>query len=116
MIFLYAISARKGNNSEKDTERNAILAVKLYSYNPLFIILPVRGSCEGVALALMYAFWYYYFGGETTGNHLCLQIVNNKINETQPDPKLKWISYMIYGLWVHVRVYPIIFLPLLIAY
>lgn len=62
----------------------------------------------------MYAFWYYYFGGNASGNHSCLQTIKNKINENQPDPTLKWISYMIYGLWVHMRVYPIIFLPLLL--
>jgi phosphatidylinositol glycan class M len=62
----------------------------------------------------MYAFWYYYFGGETTGNQACLHITNSKINETQPNWKLRWISYLIYGLWVHIRLYPIILLPLLL--
>lgn len=110
MYFLHAIFKKSGNNHYAD------FAVKLYAYNPLFIALTARGSCESIALALMYAFWFYYFGGETTGNQPCLHITNHKISQTQPNATLKWVSYLVYGLWVHVRVYPIVLLPLLLMH
>jgi hypothetical protein len=111
MVFLYAIISRGG---KKISESNADIMVKLYAYNPLFIALTVRGSCESITLALMYAFWYYYFGDEATGNQSCLQVINNKIKATQPNWRLRWLSYFIFGFWVHVRIYPIILLPLLL--
>jgi phosphatidylinositol glycan class M len=62
MGFLYLI-VRRSDGNKKTAEKNAILVVKMYAYNPLFIALTVRGSCESITLALMYGFWYYYFGG-----------------------------------------------------
>lgn len=73
MYFLVAIFKKSKNYTY------AGLAVKLYAYNPLFIALTVRGSCESITLALMYAFWFCYFGGETNGNQPCLHIASNKI-------------------------------------
>ena len=87
----------------------------MYAYNPLFIALTVRGSCESITLALMYAFWYFYFGAEANGSQAGLLSISNKIADSQPNWKMKWVSYLVYGLWVHVRVYPIILLPLLLA-
>jgi phosphatidylinositol glycan class M len=52
---------------------------KLYGYNPLFIYLTVRGSCESIAMALMYAFWYFYFGNNSSGNLIPDQIKDKKI-------------------------------------
>lgn len=62
MVFLYLV-VRRSDTSAKVAERNAGIAIKMYAYNPLFIALTVRGSCESITLALMYGFWYYYFGG-----------------------------------------------------
>jgi hypothetical protein len=115
MAFLYLI-VKRSDHSKKIADKNAGIAVKLYAYNPLFVALTVRGSCESITLALMYAFWYYYFGGETTGNQAGLHTISNKINESQPKTTARWLSYLIYGLWVHVRVYPIILLPLLLVH
>ena len=39
---------------------------KLYAYNPLFIYLTVRGSCESISMALMY--WTCYFIFKHNGN------------------------------------------------
>lgn len=99
--------------TKKTAENNANLILKLYSYNPLFIYLTVRGSIESITLALMYAFWYYFFTGEINGNQSCFQIITNKISTQQPK---RWISYIIFGLWVHLRVYPIILVPLIVCY
>lgn len=115
MYFLYRIVVRSDSN-KKITEKNAVLAVRMYAFNPLFIALTVRGSCESITLALMYGFWYYYFGGDATGNQAGLHAINNKIETSQPNTTMKWVSYLIFGLWVHVRVYPIVLLPLLLVH
>lgn len=35
--------------------------VALYSLNPMFIYLTVRGSCESITLALMFLCFYFVF-------------------------------------------------------
>jgi hypothetical protein len=82
MYFLWKIVSRGITSSmtKKTAENNANLILKLYSYNPLFIYLTVRGSIESITLALMYAFWYYFFTGEINGNQSCFQIITNKIS------------------------------------
>jgi hypothetical protein len=83
--FLYGILSRYNNPKfEKTSFHNASRAAKLYAYNPLFIYLTVRGSCESITLALMYAFWYYLFGGEASGNQSGLQLASKKVESTQP--------------------------------
>jgi len=78
--FLYATLSRYNNkNFEKTSLFNATFAAKLYAYNPLFIYLTVRGSCESISLALMYAFWYYLYGGEASGNQSTVQLLTNKV-------------------------------------
>lgn len=36
--------------------------------NPFLIYITIRGSCEGITMALASAFWYFYIGGDTNGN------------------------------------------------
>ena len=67
-------------------------------------------------MALMYAFWYFYFGNNSSGNLIPDQIKDKKIQEFQPNTMHRIYAYIIYGLWVHYRVYPIIFLPLILVY
>jgi hypothetical protein len=67
-------------------------------------------------MALMYAFWYFMFGRRTSGNLVPEQIKSSKIEELQSNLMHKIYAYLIYGLWVHFRVYPIIFLPLILLY
>lgn len=87
--------------------------VQLYSYNPLFIYLTVRGSCESISLALMFWTWFFIFGtnGNAILNNNSPKNINKENNQTQ-----KIIGYCLYGLWVHFRVYPIIFLPLIMIH
>ena len=65
MYFLWKVVSRgiTSSTTKKTAENNANLILKLYSYNPLFIYLTVRGSIESITLAFMYAFWYYFFTG-----------------------------------------------------
>lgn len=110
MVMLFLLVSRG------DSAKHALLVLKMYAYNPLFIALTVRGSCESITLALMYAFWYCYFGGQANGNQSGLQAITHKVTVRQPDWRLRWASYFLYGLWVHFRVYPIVLLPLLLAH
>jgi len=64
----------------------------------------------------MYAFWYYYFGGSASGNFTFMKLKNEKVDSLQPEQWKRLLSYVIYGLWVHIRVYPIIFLPIILAH
>lgn len=48
----------------KPENRSSIM--KLYAYNPLFIYLTVRGSCESIAVCLM--IWCFYFIFADRGN------------------------------------------------
>lgn len=85
--------------------------VQLYSYNPLFIYLTVRGSCESISLALMFWTFYLLFGRE--GNSI-LALPGNKAKCTL-HPRMM-LGYLLYGLWVHFRVYPIILLPIILIH
>lgn len=111
IYLLYAILSRHNNPQfQKTSLFNADLTAKLYSYNPLFIYLTVRGSCESITLALMYAFWYFFFGGEASGNQALVQPTTQQ--QPQPVPWKRYAAYAVFGLWVHVRVYPIVLVPL----
>jgi phosphatidylinositol glycan class M len=87
--------------------------LKLYSYNPLFIYLTVRGSCESISLALMYLTFYFVFG--KNGN-IVFESVLNKKARCEDLRRWSWLGYMLYGLWVHMRVYPIILLPVILVH
>lgn len=80
------------------------------------IYVTVRGSCEGITMALASAFWYFYFGGDVHGNMSPVERVDKGYGERQPNTLKKYISYAIFGLWVHFRVYPIVLVPLLIMH
>jgi hypothetical protein len=67
-------------------------------------------------MALMYAFWYFMFGKNFSGNLVPDQIKLRKIDEMQSNLMHRIYAYAIYGLWVHFRIYPIIFLPLILIY
>lgn len=57
IALLWRIFAgRQGQRAVDDARRVA----KLYAFNPLFIYITVRGSCESVSMALMYAFWLLF--------------------------------------------------------
>lgn len=61
-------------------------------------------------MALM--FWSLYFIFGINGN------VNLKMDaKIEPGArKYAYVGYMLYGLWVHFRIYPIFFLPLLLIH
>ena len=82
----------------------------------MLIYLTVRGSCEGITMALAAAFWCFYIGGDSNGNMSPVEKIDKGISERQPCRIRKYISYAIFGLWVHFRVYPIIFVPMLIMH
>jgi phosphatidylinositol glycan class M len=67
-------------------------------------------------MALMYAFWYLYFGKSSSGNLIPSQLKDKQLEELQTNRLHKAIAYAVYGLWVHFRIYPIIFLPLILLY
>ena len=67
-------------------------------------------------MALWFAFWYFYFGEETHGNMSAFERRDKGFTERQPNKLKKYISYIIFGLWVHFRVFPIILVPLLIMH
>jgi len=84
--------------------------------NPFLIYLSIRGSCEGITMTLAAAFLYFYFGGEAHGNMSALERRGKGIIHLQPCRIRRYISYVLFGLWVHFRVFPVILLPLLIMY
>lgn len=54
------------------------VTLQLYSYNPLFIYLTARGSCESISLALMFWSWKFIFG--TNGNSILGDSINRKFS------------------------------------
>ena len=67
MIFIFKIFSRKAND-EKSSLKAANMITCFYSLNPIFIYLTVRGSIEGITMALGAIFWYLYVGGNCSGN------------------------------------------------
>jgi hypothetical protein len=62
------------------------------------------------------AFWYFYVGGEGHGNMSPVERIDRGVTERQPNILRRYVSYMLFGLWVHFRVYPIILVPMLIMH
>ena len=58
--FIYKIHA---SSSKPESQRRGYLFAFMYGFNPLFAYLTDRGSCESIQTTLMFAFWYFYFGG-----------------------------------------------------
>ena len=115
IIFLYKLfESRK--KDKKSNEKAAQIVSYFYCLNPVLIYLTVRGSCEGITMALASAFWYFYIGGDCTGNMSPVEKIDKGISERQPCWIRRYISYAIFGLWVHFRVYPVIFVPMLIMH
>ena len=112
-FFIFKIYAsRKG---EENKYGSLIIALIIYT-NPFLVYLSIRGSCEGITMTLAFAFLYFYFGGDSNGSMSALERRNKGIIDLQPNRIRRYIAYMIYGLWVHFRVFPIILLPMLVMY
>lgn len=45
-----------------------------------------------------------------------IERADNLWTERQPNKLKKYISYALFGLWGHVSVYPILFIPLLVMH
>lgn len=89
----------------------------MFTYlNPFLIYICIRGSCEGITMILAASFWYFYFGTKSHGNITPQERIEKGLIERQPKKIKKYISYVIFGLWVHFRVYPVIFVPMLIMH
>ena len=112
--LLYQVAAR--HPQPKTGVKNGKLSAKVYAYNPLFIYLTVRGSCESITMALMYGFLSLYWGGKAYGNHPVIQMHANKVYEHQPCPWRRRASYALFGLLVHFRLFPIVLVPLLLMH
>ena len=65
--------------------KNSKYLVRIYGLNPLFVYLTFRGSCESINCFLMLIFIYFLKKKQT------------------------FYCGIIYGVWIHFRVYPIIF-------
>ena len=115
-IFIYKIFENRKKENKESNHKAAILASCFYSFNPVLIYVTVRGSCEGITMALGAAFWYFYFGGDAHGNMSPVERLEKGVGERQPSKAKKYVSYALFGLWVHFRIYPIIFVPLLIMH
>lgn len=68
IIFLYRTFMQRGKLDKKINTKAAQIVSWFYCLNPVLIYLTVRGSCEGITMALAAAFWYFYVGGEMHGN------------------------------------------------
>jgi len=86
------------------------------AFSPLNIYISIRGNCEGIIMAFLYAFFYYFFGDQVNGEMSAYERRDRGIEERQPDRLKRYISYAIFGFCVHFRVFPIIFVPLFIMY
>lgn len=60
-------------------------------------------------------FWTFKFIFEVNGN-ITLEHILNRSKKIIDRRKFSWIGYVLYGLWIHFRVYPIIFFPLIIMH
>jgi phosphatidylinositol glycan class M len=68
IAFIYKIFANRPKESQEKNNKAAKIISYLCAFNPVVIYITVRGSCEGITMALAAAFWYFYFGGDVHGN------------------------------------------------
>ena len=94
----------------------SILASLAYAINPLYIYITVRGNCEGIIMAFLFAFLYYYFGNQANGFMSAFERRDRGYAERQPEVIKKYLSYVIFGLALHFRLSLITIVPLLIMY
>ena len=111
--FIYKMFASR---KEQEHKNGSLFMTLLINSNPFLVYLSIRGSCESITMTLAFAFLYFYFGGDSSGNMSALERRKKGIIDLQPNRIRRYIAYMIYGLWVHFRVFPIILLPMLIMY
>jgi len=111
LIFKMHVS-RKG---EENLSGSLMTSFIIFT-NPFLVYLSIRGSCEGITISIAYAFLYFYFGGSAHGNMSAIERKKQGIVDLQPCRIRRYVSYALYGLLVHFRVFPIIFLPMLIMY
>ena len=112
--LVYYVNSR--NENEIIGTNYGMLSAKIYAFNPLFIYLTVRGSCESITLCLLYAFWSLYWGGKADGHKSILEMRAKRVDQHQPSVQKRWASYAIFGLLVHFRIYPILFVPFILAH
>lgn len=93
-----------------------IFMATVNAFSPLNIYISIRGNCEGIIMAIIYAFFYYFFGDDVDGHMSAFERRDKGLVERQPDRMKRYISYAIFGFAVHFRVFPIIFVPFIIMY
>ena len=112
-FFTFKMFAGRG---DKGGRYGPIVIAGIIYTNPFLIYLSIRGSCEGITMTLATAFLYFYFGGKANGNMSALERRDNGIIDLQPCRIKRYIAYVLFGLWVHFRVFPVILLPMFIMY
>lgn len=116
LIAAFLIFKMNVSRKEDYHKTGSLMASFIIFTNPFLVYLSIRGSCEGITISIAYAFLYFYFGGSANGNMSSLERRKQGIIDLQPCRIKRYIAYALYGLWVHFRVFPIIFLPMLIMY
>ena len=94
----------------------SILASLAYAINPLYIYITVRGNSEGIIMAFLFAFLYYFFSDQVHGFMSAFERRDRGYAERQPNQLRKYVSYAIFGLALHFRLSLIFIVPLLVMY
>lgn len=114
MWFLLQIFDKR--KKEDRNENITFLQSLIYSLNPFFIYVTIRGNCEAITVALYFAFLYYFFSEEVNGNMSAFERRDKGLAIRQPNTLKRYVSYIIFGVLVHFRIFPIIFVPLMITH
>lgn len=88
----------------------------VYALNPFFIYVTIRGNCEAITVALYFAFLYFYFSESVSGSISAYERRDKGLMVRQPDRIKRYLSYAVFGLVVHFRIFPVIFVPLMIMH
>ena len=106
-FLIYSILKREAGSAAAARESTARLSACLWLYNPLVMNVSTRGSAESVVVTLVLLTIHLY--QQVSYQLHCTDSVKRFSIRPAPMQKVYILTGLVYGLAVHMKIYPIIY-------